>query len=149
MDTIISHSPGETFDIGSRVAAELHAGDVIALDGDLGAGKTHFTKGLARGLGVELPVTSPTFTLVHEYLGGRLPLFHFDFYRLENEEDIHRIGLEDYLSDAGVLVIEWATRFPHWLPKHTRWFRLSVLDGDQRKIEESKNPPDKVSASSL
>lgn len=141
MVSIISHSPEETFEAGNRLADELRAGDVIALDGDLGAGKTHFTKGLAHGLGVELSVTSPTFTLVHEYSGGRLSLFHFDFYRLENEEDIHRIGLEDYLSDDGVLVIEWASRFPHWLPKHTRWFQLSALDGDQRKIEESLEPP--------
>jgi len=138
--SIISHSPEETLEAGNRLALELRAGDVIALDGDLGAGKTHFAKGLARGLGIEQPVTSPTFTLAHEYSGGRLPLFHFDFYRLESEDDRHRIGLEDYLSDDGVLVIEWASLFPHWLPKQTRWLYLSVLEGEKRQIQENDEP---------
>ena len=142
MATIISHSPAETFAHGRALAATLRAGDVLALDGDLGAGKTHFVKGIAAGLGCEGDVTSPTFTLVHEYTGGRLPLFHFDFYRLDSEDETLRIGLDDYLGGGGVLVIEWAGKFPALLPRGTRWFRLRAVtgsakgDGDVREITE-------------
>jgi tRNA threonylcarbamoyladenosine biosynthesis protein TsaE len=106
--TIISHNPTETFVIVQQLAASLRGGEVIALDGDLGAGKTQFVKGLAAGLGHTGEVTSPTFTLVHEYLGGHLPLFHFDWYRLESEAEVLRIGLDDYLDAGGILAIEWA-----------------------------------------
>ena len=142
MATIISHSPAETFAHGRALAATFRAGDVLALDGDLGAGKTHFVKGIAAGLGCEGDVTSPTFTLVHEYTGGRLPLFHFDFYRLDSEDETLRIGLDDYLGAGGVLVIEWAGKFPALLPRGTRWFRLRAVtgsakgDGDVREITE-------------
>ena len=134
MATIISHSPEETFTHGRTLAESLRAGDVVALDCDLGAGKTHFVKGIAAGLGCDGDVTSPTFTLVHEYTGGRLPLFHFDFYRLESEDEVLRIGLDDYLGAGGVLVIEWAGKFPALLPRGTRWFHLRVGDGDIREI---------------
>lgn len=140
MATIISHSPEETFAHGRALADSLRAGDVVALDGDLGAGKTHFVKGIAAGLGCEGDVTSPTFTLVHEYTGGRLPLFHFDFYRLESEGETLRLGLDDYLGAGGVLVIEWAGKFPAVLPADTRWFRLRAGDGDIREIEEVSRP---------
>ncbi|MEO6786119.1 MAG: tRNA (adenosine(37)-N6)-threonylcarbamoyltransferase complex ATPase subunit type 1 TsaE [Chthoniobacteraceae bacterium] len=142
MVTIISHSPAETFAHGRALAASLRAGDVLALDGDLGAGKTQFVKGVAAGLGCTGDVTSPTFTLVHEYTGGRVPLFHFDFYRLESGDEALRIGLDDYLGEDGVIVIEWAGKFPALLPAGTRWFRLRVpvgnaaSDGDMREIEE-------------
>ena len=136
MATITSHSPAETFAHGRALATTLRAGDVVALDGDLGAGKTHFVKGIAAGLGCEGDVTSPTFTLVHEYTGGRVPLFHFDFYRLESEDEVLRIGLDDYLGAGGVLVIEWAGKFPAVLPADTRWFRLRAGDGDIREITE-------------
>ena len=142
MASIISHSPAETFEHGRALAATLRAGDVLALDGDLGAGKTHFVKGIAAGLGCEGDVTSPTFTLVHECTGGRLPLFHFDFYRLGSEDETLRIGLDDYLGAGGVVVIEWAGKFPALLPAGTRWFRLRVpaaivaSDGKVREIEE-------------
>lgn len=142
MATITSHSPADTFAHGSALATTLRAGDVVALDGDLGAGKTHFVKGIAAGLGCEGDVTSPTFTLVHEYTGGRLPLFHFDFYRIESEDEVLRIGLDDYLGAGGVLVIEWAGKFPAVLPAGTRSFRLRAVtgsakgDGDIREITE-------------
>jgi tRNA threonylcarbamoyladenosine biosynthesis protein TsaE len=113
----------------------LRAGDVLALDGDLGAGKTQFIKGLAAGLGYPGEVTSPTFTLVHEYTGGRLPLFHFDFYRLETDDDAIRIGFDDYLGAGGVLAIEWAGKFPVVLPSKTQRLKFSAGDGDERKIE--------------
>ena len=137
---ITSHSPEETFAHGRVIADSLRAGDVLALDGDLGAGKTHFVKGIAEGLRCAGDVTSPTFTLVHEYTGGRLPLFHFDFYRLESEHETLRIGLDDYLGADGVLVIEWAGKFPAVLPAHTRWFHLRAGDGDVREIEEVSRP---------
>lgn len=133
--TIISKNPEQTFELGRNYAAQLRAGDVLALDGDLGAGKTQFIKGLASGLGHDGTVTSPTFTLVHEYTGGRLPLFHFDFYRLESGDEVLRIGLDDYLGSGGVLAIEWAGKFPEVLPSATRWLRFCAGDGDERTIE--------------
>ncbi len=140
MATITSHSPAETFAHGRTLAASLKPGDVLALDGDLGAGKTHLVKGIAAGLGCDADVTSPTFTLVHEYTGGRLPLFHFDFYRLETEDEALRLGLDDYLAENGVVVIEWAGKFPALLPAGTRWFHLGAGEGDTRIIGESSEP---------
>lgn len=103
-----SHSPQETEALGQRLAAELRPGQVIALRGDLGAGKTAFTRGLARGLGITDPVTSPTYTIVNEYPQGRIPLFHFDMYRLTGPDDLFDIGWEDYLDRGGVCVVEWS-----------------------------------------
>jgi tRNA threonylcarbamoyladenosine biosynthesis protein TsaE len=137
MATITSHSPAETFAMGQKLAATLRAGDVLALDGDLGAGKTQFIKGIVAGLGHAGDVTSPTFTLIHEYTGGRLPLFHFDFYRLETDDDALRIGLDDYLAAGGIVAIEWAGKFPALLPKVTRLFKFCVGGGDTREISES------------
>ena len=140
MDTITSHSPEETFAHGRALAATLRPGDVLALDGGLGAGKTQFVKGLAAGLGCTGEVTSPTFTLVHEYTGGRLPLFHLDLYRLETEDEVLQLGLDDYLGEGGVLAIEWAGKFPALLPAGTRWFRFRIGTGDSRVIEEGGAP---------
>ena len=121
---------------GNAYAARLAAGDVLALSGDLGAGKTRFVKGLAAGLGVSTPVTSPTFTLLHEYPGARLPLYHFDFYRLETEEEVLAIGLDDYLASDGVVVIEWAEKFASLLPAATRWLELRLLSESERELIE-------------
>ena len=104
----ITHSPEETEKIGAALAQKLNAGTVIAYRGDLGAGKTAFTRGLARGLGYRESVTSPTYTIVNEYLGGRLPLFHFDMYRLGSADDLWDIGWEDYLDRGGVCAVEWS-----------------------------------------
>ena len=101
-------SPEETEALGSALAKTLQPGTVIAYRGDLGAGKTAFTRGLARGLGITDPVTSPTYTIVNEYLDGRLPLFHFDMYRLRSAEDLWDIGWEDYLERGGVCAVEWS-----------------------------------------
>ena len=101
-------SPVETENIGAALARVLPAGTVIAYRGDLGAGKTAFTRGLARGLGYAEPVTSPTYTIVNEYLGGRLPLFHFDMYRLASADDLWDIGWEDYLDRGGICAVEWS-----------------------------------------
>jgi tRNA threonylcarbamoyladenosine biosynthesis protein TsaE len=135
--TIISRSPADTVALGRQVAAEVREGEVIALAGELGAGKTQFVKGLAEGLGHRDAVTSPTFTLIHEYRGGRLPLYHFDFYRAVNEDEILRLGFDDYLRNDGVLVIEWADKFPAILPARTRWFHFRFAADDLREITQS------------
>ena len=103
-----SNSPAETEAIGAALAAVLTPGTVIAYTGDLGAGKTAFTRGLARGLGCDDRVTSPTYTIVNEYLSGRMPLFHFDMYRLGSSDDLFDIGWEDYLERGGVCAVEWS-----------------------------------------
>ena len=104
----ITNSPAETEALGERLAKVLTPGTVIAYRGDLGAGKTAFTRGLARGLGCTDMVTSPTYTIVNEYLNGRLPLFHFDMYRLRSSEDLWDIGWDDYLDRGGVAAVEWS-----------------------------------------
>ena len=103
-----TNSPMETERIGEALGKILPAGTVLAYEGDLGAGKTAFTRGLARGLGYLDPVTSPTYTIVNEYLGGRLPLFHFDMYRLRSADDLWDIGWEDYLDRGGICAVEWS-----------------------------------------
>ena len=104
----ITHSPEETEKVGQRLGSVLQPGTILAYDGDLGAGKTAFTRGLARGLGATESVTSPTYTIVNEYLSGRLPLFHFDMYRLASSDDLWDIGWEDYLERGGVCAVEWS-----------------------------------------
>ena len=104
----ITNSPAQTEAVGVALARILAPGTVLAYRGDLGAGKTAFTRGLARGLGYGEPVTSPTYTIVNEYLGGRLPLFHFDMYRLASSDDLFDIGWEDYLERGGVCAVEWS-----------------------------------------
>src|SRR5438067_4131427 len=107
--TLTTHSAAETQALAERLAQDLQAGDVLWLSGALGAGKTTFTQGLGRGLQVGVPISSPTFVLVREYQ-GRLPLFHIDLYRLDEQRDILNLGLRDYLDDDGVCVVEWAER---------------------------------------
>ena len=106
--TFLTNSPAETEAVGAALARVLPAGTILAYRGDLGAGKTAFTRGLARGLGYTDPVTSPTYTIVNEYLGGRLPLFHFDMYRLGSSDDLWDIGWEDYLDRGGICSVEWS-----------------------------------------
>ena len=108
MMQITTHSADETQALGQKLASRLARGDVIAYFGDLGAGKTAFTRGLAQGLGITDPVTSPTYTIVNEYLSGRIPLFHFDMYRLSSSDELFDIGWEDYLSRGGVCAVEWS-----------------------------------------
>ena len=108
MMQITTHSADETQALGQKLASRLAPGDVIAYFGDLGAGKTAFTSGLAQGLGITDPVTSPTYTIVNEYPSGRIPLFHFDMYRLSSSDELFDIGWEDYLSRGGVCAVEWS-----------------------------------------
>lgn len=113
MATFISNSPGETEALGELWGSKAAPGWIFGLSGDLGTGKTQLVKGLARGLGISTRIQSPTFTLVHEYNEGRLPLAHLDLYRLETPEQIHGAGLEDYfLNPSGIIVVEWCERWP-------------------------------------
>ena len=128
-------TPEATFDWGRELAASLEAGDVIALCGQLGAGKTQATKGILAGLGSQAAVTSPTFTLVHEYTDGRLPVFHFDFYRMDSAEEVLTVGWDDILDEPGVVIIEWADLFPELLPPHTRWFQFSAQEDGSRLVQ--------------
>lgn len=132
--TTISNSPEETLALGEAWATEARPGWVIGLEGDLGAGKTQLVKGLARGLGITEPVTSPTFTLVCEY-EGRLPLAHLDFYRLENDEQILATGLEPYFSPEGITVIEWINRWTSPRPADYRHVTLTQTGETERRIE--------------
>ena len=130
----ISNSAQETEALGERLAARLRPGDVIAYTGDLGAGKTAFTRGLARGLGVADRVTSPTFTIVNEYEGGRLPLFHFDMYRLGSADELFDIGWEDYLCRGGVCAVEWSENIADALEEDA--VRVDIRRGasDQERV---------------
>lgn len=106
----VTNSPAETEALGAALAEELKPGAVVAFTGDLGAGKTAFVRGMAQGLGISQRVTSPTFTIVNEYEGGRLPLFHFDMYRLDSADELFDIGWEDYLARGGVCAVEWSEK---------------------------------------
>ena len=131
----LTHNEIETEALGETLARRLGPGDVVAYRGDLGAGKTAFTRGLARGLGCTGRVTSPTFTVVNEY-EGRLPLFHFDLYRLEGEDALNDVGWEDYLDRGGVCAVEWSERAEAALPRETVWvsIRRCAESGDWRRI---------------
>lgn len=129
----LTHGPEETEALGEKLAGKLNPGDVIAYYGDLGAGKTAFTRGLARGLGIEAPVTSPTYTIVNEYLQGRMPLFHFDMYRLESADDLFDIGWEDYLERGGVCAVEWSENVEEALEGAIR-VRICRLNDTDREI---------------
>ena len=121
----ITHSPAETEELGCRLGRTLGPGAVVAYFGGLGMGKTAFTRGLARGLGCRGRVTSPTFAIVNEYEGGRLPLFHFDMYRLNSADDLFDIGWEDYLSRGGVCAVEWSEQVADALPEGTVYVTLT------------------------
>lgn len=114
---IETHSPEETFAFGKMLGQQAVAGQVLCLDGDLGVGKTVFTQGFAQGLGIEGPVNSPTFTIVQVYEEGRLPLYHFDVYRIGDVEEMDEIGYEDYFYGEGVALIEWSTLIEEIIPE--------------------------------
>ena len=114
---IETNSPEETFRVGKELGEKAYAGQVFTLTGDLGVGKTVFTQGLAKGLGIEEPVNSPTFTIVQEYDGGRLPFYHFDVYRIGDAEEMEELGFDDYVMGEGVSLIEWADLISEILPE--------------------------------
>jgi tRNA threonylcarbamoyladenosine biosynthesis protein TsaE len=136
MATFISHSPAETESLGERFGRAAKHGLVIALSGDLGAGKTQLVKGLARGLGITTRVHSPTFTLVNEYADGRLRLFHLDLYRLEAHRQILSAGLEEFLQPDGVVVIEWAERIANdeLRMANLKKVKIEILTETERRI---------------
>ena len=130
----LTHNEAETEALGARLAAALSPGAVVAYRGDLGMGKTAFTRGLARGLGYPGRVTSPTFTIVNEYEGGRLPLFHFDLYRLGSADELFDIGWEDYLARGGVCAVEWSERMEELLEPGTIRVDLRRGEDEDRRV---------------
>lgn len=134
MAIFVSHSEAETEAIGKRLGQSVNAGSVVALYGGLGMGKTALTRGIAAGLGIHDPVSSPTFTLVNEYGGGRLPLFHFDMYRLKTADELFDIGWEEYLERGGVCVLEWSERVEEALDGDCIRVELRRIDENSREI---------------
>jgi tRNA threonylcarbamoyladenosine biosynthesis protein TsaE len=130
-----SHSPAETEKLGRDFAKKMKSGSVIALKGELGTGKTQFVKGVVAGFGSDAEATSPTFTLVHEYAGGRIPVYHFDFFRIEDRQSAERLGLDDYFFGDGVSVIEWADKFRELIPKQAQWISFETKSESERLIE--------------
>jgi tRNA threonylcarbamoyladenosine biosynthesis protein TsaE len=120
--------------MGRLAAAGVEPGTVIALIGGLGAGKTHWTKGFVAAMGAPAEVTSPTFSLVHEYRGGTLPVFHFDFYRLESAAELVALGWDEYLDEGGVVIAEWADKFPELLPPDTLRLEFTVAADGSRTV---------------
>lgn len=134
MATFTSNSPAETEGIGRQLAEDVRIGSVLALKGELGSGKTLFTRGFVAGMGSNAVVSSPTFTIVHEYRDGRLPVYHFDFFRVESRQSLARLGPDDYFFGDGVSVIEWADRFPEFIPEQARWILFEIKSENQRAI---------------
>ena len=130
----ITNSPEQTEAVGAALGKVLKPGTILAYRGDLGAGKTAFTRGLARGLGYAEPVTSPTYTIVNEYLGGRLPLFHFDMYRLASSDDLWDIGWEDYLERGGICAVEWSENVDDAMD-NAIYITIHKTGEESRKIE--------------
>lgn len=131
---VISHSVAETLRIAEEFAATVKPGDVILLEGDLGAGKTHFVKGFVRGFGLSSDVvSSPTFTIINEY-NGTLPVYHFDFYRIENIQESLEIGAEEYLYGTGVCIVEWPERVRDILPEDAQTVHIATIAPEKRKI---------------
>ena len=114
---MLTHSPAETRALGAALAEQLLPGDVLILEGDLGAGKSELTRGIARGLGISGPISSPSFTILNVYENGRCPLYHFDWYRLNSEEELYEMGMEEYLGGDGIAVVEWPARCPAAVPE--------------------------------
>ncbi len=137
MKIIETYSPQETLEAGRQIGGQAEAGQIYCLDGELGVGKTVFTQGFASGLGISEPVNSPTFTIVQEYEEGRMPLYHFDVYRIGDAEEMDEIGYEDYFFGNGVCLIEWAGLIKELIPENAVWIRIekNLQKGfDYRKI---------------
>ena len=140
MVTCTSASPAETESAGRSFARDLPPGTVVALVGPLGAGKTQFVKGVAAEIGAPDSVTSPTFTLVHEYTGGQVPIYHFDFFRIEDRQAAERLGLDEYFFGDGISIVEWADKFPDLIPPGARWISLEPKTETDRLITIREDP---------
>ncbi len=134
MKKYISNSREETEKIGALFADSLKGGEVVAFIGGLGMGKTCFTRGLAKGLGFDGDVTSPTFALINEYLGGRLNLYHFDMYRIESWEDLYSSGFFEYIEENGIVAVEWSENIENALPENTVFVEIKALEDEKREI---------------
>ena len=137
----ITNSAEETIELGKKIGSLLKPGDVIAMTGTLAAGKTTITKGIAQALGIKDNITSPTFCLISEYEGEKMPLYHFDVYRLDGEEDFETLGADEMLYGKGVCIIEWSEKVKSELPSKTIWMTITPSDGGERtiRIENWKN----------
>ncbi len=142
----VTHSAAETRALGARMAQELKAGDVVLLEGELGAGKSEFARGVAGGLGVTETVTSPSFTILNVYESGRVPLYHFDWYRLESAEELFEMGLDEYLGGDGVALVEWPGRCPEAVPEKHLMIRFVQTGEETREIEVVRSGESAVSA---
>lgn len=131
---IVTHAAEETRALGAKLAAHLKPGDVVLLQGDLGAGKSEFARGVARGLGITGPVPSPSFTILNAYDEGKLPLYHFDWYRIHEPDEIGEMGFEEQLNGSGVSLIEWSERAPDYLPERALSVKIHVVDENTREI---------------
>jgi tRNA threonylcarbamoyladenosine biosynthesis protein TsaE len=140
MATTICNTPEETEHLGQTWGEACQGGEIFALSGPLGAGKTRLAKGVARGLGYPGEVTSPTFTLIHEYTGGRLPLYHLDLYRLEDPRESLRLDLDDYFFGTGVCIVEWPERIPGILPTNTQYWEIAIINVTTRLIKPVQSP---------
>jgi len=134
----IADSPEAMEQLGRAAAALVRPGTVIALVGGLGAGKTHWTKGFVAGAGSPAAVTSPTFGLLHEYTGGRFPIFHLDFYRLATAAELIDLGWDELLEQGAVIIAEWADKFPQLLPSDTLWMEITQTPGGSRTVSEKR-----------
>ncbi|WZL73779.1 tRNA (adenosine(37)-N6)-threonylcarbamoyltransferase complex ATPase subunit type 1 TsaE [Clostridiaceae bacterium 35-E11] len=135
MIKILSNNEQQTYDVGYKLGNLLQRKDIVCMTGDLGAGKTTLTKAIAEGLGVKACVTSPTFTIIHEYM-GRIPLYHFDVYRIEDIEEMEDLGYEEYFYGDGVCVIEWASQIKEFIPEEHLWIHITKnIEKDSREIE--------------
>ncbi len=139
-ERLITRSEEETIVAGEELSRRLVPGSVVALYGDLGSGKTRFVKGISRGLGIRETVTSPTFTIVNEHSGGRIPLYHFDLYRLRSVAELDEIGFEEYVFGNGVTVLEWAEMIAEQLPAERIDVRLSAGKNDNERMIEIEQP---------
>ena len=130
----VTNSAEETRALGEKLASGLKPGDVVLLKGELGAGKSELTRGIARGLGVTETVTSPSFTILNVYESGRYPLYHFDWYRLESAEELYELGMDEYLGGDGIAVVEWAERCPEAIPETYMQIGITATGEEQRQF---------------
>ena len=133
-ETIILHSEQETIEYGKRLGQQAAPGQILALTGDLGAGKTTLTKSIAAGLGISEMITSPTFTIVKEYHSGRLPLYHFDVYRIGDIDEMYELGYEEYFFGSGLCVVEWADLIEELIPEEAMWISIAHGEREEERI---------------
>ena len=131
----VTNSTAETRALGARLAEKLKAGDVVLLEGALGAGKSELARGVAGGLDVKETVTSPSFTILNVYESGRVPLYHFDWYRLESSEELYELGMDEYLGGDGIALVEWPDRCPDAVPEDCLRIRITAAGENTRRIE--------------